>query len=779
MVAEHFADTLLDFNEWESWVVAICSIVSSLASLITILSFKTFPFLRTYPRNLVLYFTIVDFFAGVLICISFVTPSLGCFEHYLVVSVFVHVYFAEFLWLACISHAIFEELRDKKLSFWIMRHPAEAAEKGLLVSRSEKERRKINRVRLYHVVCWGLPVIYWALMIGLIDLCSNSSLDDLDPALVLAPEILTLLASLVFVTLNYKLARECIDLLGLGKEGSSINSNNFTRHSVYFGMVLCFGITRLPAVVASIIRIYATEKGSTFQHLLLAIECILSPLQGLFLFMWLSAKLNDRRPTGSTKGTASMYAQKTMEQQITWLPEAAMLATGTETLGATGGGRQVSEKPFSLKRLLLEAGLFCAKTVFYTYLVHRLFGMAGDLIKSIDPQEDEKKKAKQMRSALEKRLLRKGRTLVGTTMHENLIAQDLVNPEDIKTAFRDIGGLAKEKREIYNLVVLPLRRPELFLGRGRLYRPPQGLLLHGLPGTGKTMLAKAIAKESGAAFINLRLSTLLNKYFGESQQLVRALFSLARKLSPTIIFIDEIDGFLRERSVEDHHCVANMKAEFMQLWDGMMTDSLLDPSEQNQFGVVIVGASNRVADIDTAILRRMPRTFAVGLPDCGGRENILRIMLKGETLSSDFDFQVLASDELTKGFSGADLKELCRAAAMRPLQDLLEREDEEGGEEKGIESKRTSAPSRSSVRFRALQLSDFVEARKDVRPPAETVLNADSSSATRFGGTESSLMHAIFHHLMQQQEQYPRDVSAARRRDQNTCSVSDADLECE
>jgi len=307
---------------------------------------------------------------------------------------------------------------------------------------------------------------------------------------------------------------------------------------------------------------------------------------------------------------------------------------------------------------------------------------------------------------LEKRLARLGREMQPTTLHENLIAQDLVNPEDILTKFDDIGGLSKEKRDIYNLVCLPLKRPDLFRGRGKLYRPPGGLLLCGLPGTGKTMLAKAIAKESGAAFINLRLSTLLNKYFGESQQLVRALFSLAQKLSPTIIFIDEIDGFLRARSMQDHTCIANMKSEFLALWDGMMSESMQDPGEGNRFGVVIIGASNRVQDIDQAILRRLPRTFRVGLPDSAARENILKIMLRDESLSNDFEFGVLAGN-MSEGYSGADLKELCRAAAMRPLEELVD-----GGGDVG---------SASSVRLRPLTNKDFLEAAKDVRPPSKVV----------------------------------------------------------
>ena len=147
--------------------------------------------------------------------------------------------------------------------------------------------------------------------------------------------------------------------------------------------------------------------------------------------------------------------------------------------------------------------------------------------------------------------------------------------------------------------MLPLCHSALF---SRHLSPPKGVLLYGPPGCGKTMLAKAIAKESGATFINLHVSTLMDKWvgfsnviltfqFGESQKLVNAVFSLAKKLQPSIVFIDEIDCFLRERSRGDHEAMGMMKAEFMTLWDGLETDScvrvvvcLLDKSHHQGIG---------------------------------------------------------------------------------------------------------------------------------------------------------------------------------------------------
>ena len=182
------------------------------------------------------------------------------------------------------------------------------------------------------------------------------------------------------------------------------------------------------------------------------------------------------------------------------------------------------------------------------------------------------------------------------------IAVELILPEDIPITFEDIGGLDGIISSLQESIIAPLCFPDLFSGTSGLLGAPKGVLLYGPPGTGKTMLAKALAKESGATFINMHVSTLTNKWFGESNKLVSALFGLARKLQPTIVFIDEIDSFLRERASSDHEAMAMMKAEFMTLWDGLTssTDRIL-----------VLGATNRPADIDAAILRRMPKRYAV------------------------------------------------------------------------------------------------------------------------------------------------------------------------
>ena len=224
-------------------------------------------------------------------------------------------------------------------------------------------------------------------------------------------------------------------------------------------------------------------------------------------------------------------------------------------------------------------------------------------LKRLDPNRQTSKAAEQRKKEIAKRL---GRPNLQTNVYEDVIAADVANTDHINVTFSQIGGLEETKAALQELVILPLVRQELF-SSSNLLKPAKGVLLYGPPGTGKTLLAKALAKEAKSVFINVRYSTLQSKWFGDAQKLVTAVFTLAWKLQPSIIFIDEIDSFLCTRKNSEHEAVTQMKTEFMTLWDGFSTDT--------NARVMVLAATNRPWDVDEAILRRLPRSFEVGLPN--------------------------------------------------------------------------------------------------------------------------------------------------------------------
>ncbi|KAK7956856.1 ATPase family aaa domain-containing protein 1 [Apiospora aurea] len=250
--------------------------------------------------------------------------------------------------------------------------------------------------------------------------------------------------------------------------------------------------------------------------------------------------------------------------------------------------------------------------------------------------------------------------------YENLVAMEVVAPEDISVGFDDIGGLEDIIEEVKESVIYPLTMPHLYSHAAPLLSAPSGVLLYGPPGCGKTMLAKAVAHESGASFINLHISTLTEKWYGDSNKLVRAVFSLARKLQPAIIFIDEIDAVLGTRRSGEHEASGMVKAEFMTLWDGLTSANTRGVPAR----ICVLGATNRIHDIDEAILRRMPKKFPVSLPDKSQRLRILQLVLKDTKSDTDqFNIEYLA--RVTAGMSGSDIKEACRDAAMVPVREFI------------------------------------------------------------------------------------------------------------
>ncbi|KAJ3103086.1 hypothetical protein HK100_004263 [Physocladia obscura] len=283
------------------------------------------------------------------------------------------------------------------------------------------------------------------------------------------------------------------------------------------------------------------------------------------------------------------------------------------------------------------------------------------------------------------------------TKHESEILKVcLIKPADLQASFNAVGGLQKTKQVIEELIRLPLLRPELF-SFGVLKHSTTGLLLFGPPGTGKTMLAKAVAAESGANFLNIQMSSIQSKWVGENEKNVKAIFTLARKLKPCVIFVDEIDSLLRVRVHNQPHWVTNTINEWMLEWDGI--------NSKGSDGIIVVGATNRPFDLDEAVLRRLPRRLFVNLPDLAERTAILEIILAEEQVGSagttDENSLVEANEanearkrviefvaEKTRGFSGSDLKNLCIAAALGAVRRMMKVADDavsgEGGAVNGV-----------------------------------------------------------------------------------------------
>lgn len=252
--------------------------------------------------------------------------------------------------------------------------------------------------------------------------------------------------------------------------------------------------------------------------------------------------------------------------------------------------------------------------------------------------------------------------------HEERMLSGLVDAKDIRTTFNDVHVPKDTIESVRMLTQLSLQRPEAFAyGVLATDRIP-GCLLYGPPGTGKTLLAKAVAKESGANMIEVSAASINNMFVGESEKNVRALFSLAKKKEPMVIFIDEADALLGARGPRNGGNQREVMNQFLREWDGM--DSMK---------AFIMVATNRPFDLDDAVLRRLPRKLLVDLPLENDRAAILRIHLKGEKLDDNVSIEELAKK--TPLYSGSDLKNVCVAAAMSAVKEELEASDKHTGAE--------------------------------------------------------------------------------------------------
>ena len=270
----------------------------------------------------------------------------------------------------------------------------------------------------------------------------------------------------------------------------------------------------------------------------------------------------------------------------------------------------------------------------------------------------------------DRRLLETAQTLM--QMHEksvvDTVLRDVVQ-RALGVTFQDIAALDTAKRLLSEAVVLPLMVPEFFTG---IREPWKGVLLFGPPGTGKTLLAKAVCGLNQSSFFNCPSSSLVSKYRGESEKIVRCLFEAARLLAPSVVFLDEVDALVGSRGSEgEHEASRRLKTEIFSQMDGIASTNSNTASEQAAgVGVMVLATTNCPWDLDEAMRRRLEKRIFIPMPDFSARRALLIICLRGISMSSDVDIDQLCA--LTEGYSGADIHVVCREAAMMPMRKLLQ-----------------------------------------------------------------------------------------------------------
>ena len=278
------------------------------------------------------------------------------------------------------------------------------------------------------------------------------------------------------------------------------------------------------------------------------------------------------------------------------------------------------------------------------------------------------------------------------------IEHDIVEGK-VNVSWESIAGLSEAKHLLQEAVVLPLWMPEYFTG---IRRPWKGVMMFGPPGTGKTMLAKAVAAECNTTFFNVSASTLASKWHGQSEKLVRILFQMARYYAPSTIFFDEIDAIAGSRgAANEHESSRRVKTELLVQMDGIEgaeeDGKEGDDKDGNGNGngegegegegedgggtskkktVIVLAATNMPWDIDDAMRRRLEKRIYIPLPDKDGRQELFRINMNGCELAEDVAIEELA--ELCSGYSGADIANVCRDAAMMSVRRIMESARKQG-----------------------------------------------------------------------------------------------------
>ncbi len=265
----------------------------------------------------------------------------------------------------------------------------------------------------------------------------------------------------------------------------------------------------------------------------------------------------------------------------------------------------------------------------------------------------------------------------------------------VRVTYEEVGGLRREIKAMREIVELPLKHPELFVRLG--IEPHSGILLYGPPGCGKTLLAKVMASESEANMFPINGPEIMNKYYGETEAKLRDIFKEAKDNSPSIIFIDEIDAIAPKREEAYGDVEKRVVAQLLALMDGL----------NDRGNVIVLGATNRPDSIDPALRRpgRFDREFEISVPNEDERLEILEIHTRGMPLSDDIDLKDLSAE--LHGYTGADIKSLCREAALKSIRRYLPEID--------LETEKIPSEVLQSMQ---IKLIDFYDAMQDVVPTA-------------------------------------------------------------
>ena len=285
-----------------------------------------------------------------------------------------------------------------------------------------------------------------------------------------------------------------------------------------------------------------------------------------------------------------------------------------------------------------------------------------------------------------------------------------------RTTYEDIGGLHEEIQRIREMVELPLRHPELFQRLG--IEPPKGVRLHGPPGCGKTLLARAVANESEATFYSINGPEIMSKFYGESEARLREMFQQAQKNAPSIVFIDELDAIAPKREEVTGEVERRVVAQLLALMDGLAGRGYL----------IVIGATNRPEALDPALRRpgRFDREIEIGVPDKKGRYEIMQIHTRGMPLTDDVDLDKLA--KMSHGYTGADLSALGRETAMKALRRYLP--------EINLDEERVPP---SVLEKMEVRMEDFLNAYREITPTAmrEVYIEVPTVRWTDIGGLET------------------------------------------